>query len=197
MNENSGSANQPKPTGNNSWLKGVTSLFVWPPTGWFLGILDSFIVLLFSTAPLIFTVLILQIYPPTQSNSGLAISAAFAEYFGKGELLFIALAIGGSVAAKIWLDAQYRRYSNPLFNGPIVIAAVFAALISSGRVSGRQPDAEFVVTSSLVLLVAALGAYAWLIAKGPAAEPHSVDTSLKKSSDDLAERVRKLRSQGK
>jgi hypothetical protein len=168
----------------------------WPLTGWALGLADSTVVFTFSIAPLLFTVLILLFYPP-EVQGALTIPGAFGEYFGRGELLLVALAIGGSVAAKIWLDASYHKYSSsPFLNGMIVVAAVIVAIISFGRVTNREPEFAFTIVCSTLLLVAAFGAYSYLIAKGTHAEPHSVETSLKKSSDDLAAKVRLLRSQG-
>lgn len=167
-----------------------------PLSGWHLGFWDCVIVLAFSFAPLLFTLALLAIFAPATTADGAEAGAlqSIANYFSEGHLLFVALAVAGSVAAKIWLDAQYRQYSNMAFNAPIVACAVFAALIQSGRHFLREPDLFWISLLSIVLLGGVLWSYAWLIANGPHTKALSVEQSLAEGSNTLAAEVRELRS---
>ena len=166
------------------------------PTGWALGVTDGFIVLMFSTAPLLITSLLLVIYSPKGPNA-LSLGGVVGEYFGKGELLFVALSILGSVAAKIWLDPQYRPHWVLPMQLSIVAVFVLCTIIATGRTLALSPKVNAVLILSVVSLVIAMLAYVWLIAKGGDLEPISVEQSLNKSSKrSLADELRKLREGG-
>lgn len=163
-------------------------------SGWSLAWWDCALVLVFSFAPLILAIAGILVFPTQAKTIGLTIPSAFADYFQQGHLLFVALAIAGSVAAKIWLDAHFRPHSHLAFNAPIALCAALAAMVQTGRYFLEEPELWATGVLSVILLVGVLIPYAWLVANAPTHRTQSVEESLTQSSGDLAQAVRSLRS---
>lgn len=166
-------------------------------SGWPLGFWDGAIVLGFSLAPLIFQVGTILLYPRYEEANRDTIEHAFAEYFGNGDIMFVALAVAGSVAAKVWLDIRYREYSNAAFNAPIVICGLLAAMVQTGKILDFKPDLPAMVLISLILLGAAMWTYVWLIANPPEDHAQSVSKTLQDGANKLADQVKKLQAEEK